>query len=182
MTEPKENDKERKSVQPEPPTEPPSVPAPTPPISPPIAAQSSLELGSVTSGATQGDATGKSDSSIAPPENPQKAPPLIGLRPVLPQTPGVKSFQAGILKNAWKCPNGHVLGIVLQEQRGGNRITRLGMLPFAFAPDEFIPENILVSKIDAGEIACSRCGLVRIWHPGEWLTTSLVGRLRQRRS
>lgn len=171
-----------KSVQPEPPTEPPSVPAPTPPptpASPPNAGKLDVSLGGVTSGATQGDATEKDEPSIAPPPETPKPPTLIGLRPVLPETPGVRSFMAGALKNAWRCPNGHILGIVLTEQRNGVRITRLGLLPFAFEPHELIPENILVSKIDAGEIACTRCGMVRVWHPSEWLTGNLIAKLRR---
>lgn len=162
-----EDPEPKQAMPPTPPTEPPSAPPPAPPLLP------------MTSGSPQGDALKKDESSITPPEREPNSPPLIGLRPVLPDTPGVRSFMAGALHNAWKCPNGHILGIVLQEQRSGRRITRLGLLPFAFEAREFIPENIIVSKIDAGEIACSRCGLVRIWHPSEWLTNALIGKLRR---
>lgn len=106
----------------------------------------------------------------------------VGMTPVYQKTgQKVKAYSVKGLRNRWLCPNGHTLGIIVQAKRNGHTITRLMKFPFAFEDEEFIPENLLCSYIDAGDICCTRCGQAREWMPGEWLMDKLLNHRKARK-
>lgn len=110
--------------------------------------------------------------------------PLVGVTPAFaasPQGRNIPAFLAGTVKSPWLCPRGHILGFVLHEKRDGRVFTRLALFPFSFIPTEYIPANLTVSRIDAGDITCTRCGAVRPWLPSEWLMQGFLAKRERRK-
>ena len=83
--------------------------------------------------------------------------------------PQVKAFLVKSLRSRWLCPNGHTLGMVVTEYIGKRPATRLLKFPWAFLDEDYIPETLIVSKIDAGEIGCTICGASRKWKAEAWV-------------
>ena len=81
----------------------------------------------------------------------------------------IRAYAVKSLKNRWLCPNGHTLGMILTEKISKKDCKRLIKFPYAFRDDDYLPESIIVSKIDAGLIGCTICGGVRPWRAEDWV-------------
>lgn len=66
----------------------------------------------------------------------------------------------GVDRQAWRCPNGHVLGRV---QRSSSRIRQLVLFRHADGPED----DVIGTLEGTSEIVCSVCGYSRTWVPGE---------------
>ena len=78
--------------------------------------------------------------------------------------PEPQQFPAASLRNPWKCPNGHTLGVTKTTKV--NRFkssTVLVLFPLAVNGDELIAENMPVHQIVEGIIGCTKCGASREW-------------------
>ncbi len=71
------------------------------------------------------------------------------------------------IRNPFVCQNcGSILGSVITEKvRPGVSVSALIVLRMAVRPAETVPTSFLFSKLYAGEVGCSNCGQVRLWHP-----------------
>ena len=85
--------------------------------------------------------------------------------------------QARALANAFKCEQGHILGVVIREKvHHEHTIPRLMLFRGALMPDEPANNAIPFAKIDGGEIVCGLCGARRVWHVGEDYIEGLKGK------
>lgn len=64
----------------------------------------------------------------------------------------------------WKCPNGHGLGVVIEN---GSGVRQLALYRDAVDIQAEIPEDVDVLGLVVGkmEIRCSACGELRTWYP-----------------
>jgi hypothetical protein len=69
----------------------------------------------------------------------------------------------------WKCPQGHVLGMVERAEVRQGHVSRLLLFRQAVDRDSFNPAMVDVMAVVEGtalEIRCSVCGEVRPWYIG----------------
>jgi len=66
----------------------------------------------------------------------------------------------GVDRHEWRCPNGHVLGLVRRSTR---RIRQLALLRQANGPED----DVIAVLEGTSDIVCSVCGYSRTWAPGE---------------
>lgn len=77
------------------------------------------------------------------------------------------------MEKAWKCPNGHTLGVARREKIGGRWLTRLAL--YREAVDETAndgdspsaPDVIAIVDGAAIDVQCSICGATRTWSVGQ---------------
>lgn len=64
----------------------------------------------------------------------------------------------------WQCPNGHGLGVVVEN---GHGIKQLALYRDAVDSQAEIPEDVDVLGLVVGkmEVRCSACGELRTWYP-----------------
>lgn len=86
----------------------------------------------------------------------------------------------------WKCPRGHVLGLIKRAKTTINahdyHVTRLLLFRQAVDRDAAIPESVDVCAVIEGtthDIRCSVCGDVRSWFIGEDALQTLIGKVRR---
>lgn len=80
----------------------------------------------------------------------------------------IKSVAAGAIANAWRCPNGHLLGVVTKRNSaGGGRVNRLLVFARAYDDTEQIFAGAGRCFIDSGTILCSKCGAEKEWRLGD---------------
>jgi len=65
----------------------------------------------------------------------------------------------GVDRHEWRCPNGHVLGLV---QRSTRRIRQLALLRQANGPED----DVIAVLEGTTDVTCSVCGYSRTWAPG----------------
>lgn len=66
----------------------------------------------------------------------------------------------GVDRHEWRCPNGHVLGLVRRSTR---RIRQLALFRQANGPED----DVIAVLEGTSDIVCSVCGYSRTWAPGE---------------
>ena len=69
----------------------------------------------------------------------------------------------------WKCPHGHVLGLVKRVRMGPGHISRLLLFRSAVDPAAEDPARVEVFAVIEGtalDIQCDICGEVRPWYIG----------------
>jgi hypothetical protein len=76
--------------------------------------------------------------------------------------------QAKALAFAWRCENGHILGVVFREKTGhAGTIPRLMLFRGALEPEEPANHAVPFAKVDSAEVVCGICGERKTWAPGD---------------
>ncbi len=74
------------------------------------------------------------------------------------------------MDKAWRCPNGHILGLAQREKVDGRWVTRLALYREAVDPTADAPAEVdVVAVVDGSalDVRCSVCGAVRSWSVGQ---------------
>ena len=81
---------------------------------------------------------------------------------------------------AWKCSNGHVLGLV---RRNGSKVRQLLLYRLALdmGPEAEQVEVDVVAVVEGyvADVRCSVCGAVRTWLPGQESMERLLKHFKQ---
>lgn len=79
----------------------------------------------------------------------------------------------------WRCPRGHVMGLVTRDGRGVRRLL-LYREAISYQPSDINHENLDVIAVIEGyvsDVKCSICGAIRTWIPGEEAIKILLKRI-----
>jgi hypothetical protein len=82
-------------------------------------------------------------------------------------------------KHVWRCPNGHVLGVV---ERNGSHVRQLQLFRNAVW-EEYAPfqQDVVATIIGSvTEVRCSLCGSTSTWVPGQEYIDELIRRRKQK--
>jgi hypothetical protein len=90
----------------------------------------------------------------------------------------------------WKCPNGHVLGVVERVKAGQEHVTRLMLfrqaLDIGEKEGELMQDVDVIANIEGTilDVRCSvpGCGQIRSWFAGEDALARMVERVQAARS
>lgn len=81
-------------------------------------------------------------------------------------------------KRVWRCPNGHVLGVV---ERNGSHVRQLQLLRNAIWEYTVFPDDFVATIIGSvTEVRCSLCGSTRTWVPGQEYIDELIRRRKHK--
>ncbi len=70
----------------------------------------------------------------------------------------------------WRCPNGHILGVVRREKVSRYWVRRLALYREAVDPKASAPADVdVIGVVDGAalDVRCSVCGAVRSWSVGQ---------------
>ena len=81
-------------------------------------------------------------------------------------------------KHEWKCPNGHILGMVARNGRGTRKL-QLFREAVYFDPlgSDFECVDVIAKAVGVVlDVRCSICGATRTWVPGQEYIDDLIAR------